>query len=361
MSSAFPYRSVVDDPSRFARHAADAERAATRRMAIAIDDLALLPPGRLDDRTRAAVMRLAEGSVAIVERHVAGEAARAFAAQGMDHLAVALDGNLLFAWGRLLEAGLMRDAELTGEWIAQGRLGLLDESLAALHAQDGSPTLVTALVDHPDPRVREATLVYLIADSAQRLAAGGASTVLPAPLHAQLTWWVAAVLREGFAPDGDPAVDRVLAEAAQKCIAAHDDLTRVEPAAAALAAALADEATRGEMLVHALDGARAALFVALLAHALAIDPVEARALLLDSASDMLWIALRAAGLPREAIARAGFLLTEADRDRDLGVLIEQLDPLSMVSPAEALRALSTLTLPREFRVSLRKLRQTAWS
>lgn len=356
MSAAFHHASVVGDPARIAARVADAASAADRRSDVAVEDVFLSQPGRLDDRTRAATLRLAETTIGAIEQQIVGDAARALADAGRRDAAAVLESNQALAWPRLIEAGLMRDAELIGELIAQARVDLLDDSLTTLRAPDAGTTLVTALVQSGAPAQRTAAIAYLVADGTRRLAVGGRQAILPVVLYARVAWWVAAVLRERLSGTGGVESDRALADATHRCLSGYDHAAGVDDAAARLVQALSPSASeRAELMVRALDSARITLFVALLAEGLSIDSVEARALVLDSASDRLWLALRAAGLPREAIARAGFLLSEADRERDLSMLVETIETLAALDPAAAALTIATVRLPRDFRAAVRAL------
>ena len=355
MSATQPSASVIGDPARLRAEAIEAERAAEERLAVAIDDIFLSQPGRLDDRTRAATLRLTEATVCAIERQVAGDAAHALAAIGRHDAAGVLQSNEPIAWPRLRDAGLMHDAELIAELIAQTRIDLLDESLAMLRVHDSGPTLATTLVERGTGVQRAAAVAYLVADGTRRLALDGRRAALPAGLYARAVWWVAAALREQMGRAGGIEADAALCEAAQQCIARHRDAP-VEVTAAALVRALAPTPEeRAELMVHALDSARTTLFAMLLADALGIDAAAARGLVLDPASDRLWLALRAAELSRDAIARAGFLLSEADRERDVLALIEMLDGFAALEPLVAAQALSELRLPQDFRAAVRAL------
>lgn len=346
----------MGDPARLASRVADAGWAAEARLAVAIEDIFLSQPGRLDDRTRAATLALAEATVGALEQQIAGDAARALEASAQPDAAATIESNQPLAWPRLLDAGLMRDAELIAELIAQARIDLLDESLTALRAPDAGPTLLTHLVESGSAATRAAAIAYLVADGTRRLTAGGRRAMLPAVLHARVGWWVAAALRERLGDMAGGESDRALVEATHRRLGGQDATTSVDEAATALVRALTlSTVERAELMVRALDNARVALFVALLAEALSIDMVEARALVLDSGSDRLWLALRAAGLARDAIARAGFLLSEADRERDLSVLIDTIDVLAALDPATAAEAITTLRWPRDFRAAIQAL------
>lgn len=355
MSALSPDACVIGDPARLAPRAAAAERAAAARWAVAIEDVFLSQPGRLDDRTRAATLRMAEATIAAIEQQLAGEAARRLVAAGRRDAASVLESNRPLAWPRLIDAGLMRDAELIGELIAQARIDLLDETLAGLRAPDAGATLVARAVEQGDAAQRATAIAYLAADGARRSSAAGPRASLPAPLHARLVWWVAAALRERLGREAGIDADMALCAAAQAFLA-HDGGPRPAEVAARLVAALrAGGMAADALMVQALDGARVTLFVAALAAVVGIDADAARALVLDSGSDRLWLALRAAGFDRAAIARAGFLLAEADRERDLELLIETLDAVVALEPAVAGEAIATLRLPGDFRAAVRAL------
>lgn len=345
----------MGDPARLASYAADAERAAEQRLVVAVEDIFLSQPGRLDDRTRAATLRLAEATIGATEQQISGDAARTLMAAGRREAAAVLGSNRSLAWPRLLDAGLMRDTELIGALIAQARVDLLDESLAGLRAPDAGPTLVTMLIERGDAAQRAAASDYLLADGMRRMGVEGRQAILPAAAQARIVWWVAAALREQLGAQGGALADAALCEAAQQRIAQANE-GQMRDAAARLVRALSPTVgERGHLMVRALESARTPLFAALLADAIGVDADAALSLVLDSASDRLWLALRAAELDRDAIARAGFLLSEADRERDLTMLIEVLDPLAALDPAAAAAAIATLRLPGDFRAAVRAL------
>lgn len=331
-------------------------RAAEQRLDTAITDLFMTPHGRLDDRTRWAVLRLAEATVRAIEQRIAGHAARTLAARGQPNHAATLESNRAMVWPRLRACALMDDADLIGELIAQARMDLIDEALAALRAPDAGPTLLSVLAEDADPAVRDATIAYLVAESRRRLAVDDCRAAMPAVLHRRLSWWVAAALRERLGASGDAGCDQALSDAAQHAIMAHDGEDDVAAAANRLVAALRPGADAlPTLLLRALDGARSTLFVALLGDALGIGDAEVRELVLDAGGERLWTALRAAGLARGAIARIGFALTEADPRRDLEALVEGLDSADALAPAAAAQALASLTLPRDYRSAVHAL------
>lgn len=338
----------------FARAAA-ADRRADARLATAIDDFFLAEEDRLDDRTRAAVGTVLTTAVQAIEREVAGHAARQLAAHSMGAHEIAFDGRKATLLGRLIDAGLLRDRDLMSELIGQVRQDLLGEGLLANRAPGSNAPLLARLTGCADGVVAAAASAYLMADSRRRAPGTARRGDLPAALHRRLVWWVAAALREAraVAPAQQSAVDQALVVAAQRSLSAHDEGERLDAIAMRLAAAIdARPAELAELLVEAIEEGRAALFVAVVAHALAIDFAEARALALDPDGDRLWLALRAHGLDRATIARIGLALADADPRRDIEVFADELDTIAAI-PIEAARdALAPLALHPEFRVAL---------
>ncbi|MBY9062242.1 DUF2336 domain-containing protein [Sphingomonas yunnanensis] len=352
-----PSQAIDSDlAARVAAQAASADGRAGARLSAAIADVFADERDRLDERSRVAINRLVETTVAAIERDVAGHAARLLEARGLPDAAALLAGNRAMTLPRLIESGLMRDPELMAELIAQARVDLIDEALAAQRAPGNTTALLTALADSADGVVRGRTVTYLVADSRRRLAHADRRAELPHGLNERLVWWVAAALRERLGHGVPPEVDRALSEASQRSIAAHDDGERVEAAAAQLAAALdPGSGALPQLMIDSLGEARTSLFAALLSHALGIEFAEARGLTLDADSDRLWLALRALGLERHLIAQIGFVLCEADRERDVETLPDSLDRVATLAPETAARAVAPLTLHRDFRAAVRAL------
>jgi hypothetical protein len=116
---------------------------------------------------------------------------------------------------------------------------------------------------------------------------------------------------------------------------------------------------RPHLLIDALAEGRLGLFSALLAHALSIGVDDARALAIDGDGERLWLALRAAGVGRDDIARIGWALCAADRARDVERLPEQIDAIADVTPQDAAVALDLLSLPADYRAAIRALNEAA--
>ncbi|WP_343520450.1 DUF2336 domain-containing protein [Sphingomonas sp.] len=335
--------------------AAGADVAAHRALGTAIDDFRMAEDGRLDERTRAALAQLVRALIETVESEIRGHGARLLRTHGEAELADALANGASVA-AILHESGLLRDRELMGELIARVRLDLLASGMQ-VQAQDDPEraSLLSRLAQHPDRLLAQNAAAVLVAESRRRgMAETGPlmQTDLPAELHHKLVWRVAAALRAGVAQP-TAALDRALADAAQRSLAAHDEGERAEAAAMRLAVALdAQPDELAEVMTEALGDRRVALFAALLAHALRIDFAAARDMTSDVASGRLWIALRALDFDRGAIARLGVALSEADPRRNVEAFAELLDTIMAIDPGEAQAALAGLRLPADYRAAI---------
>lgn len=346
-------------------HAAAADHAAHHVLAASIADFFLADAGRLDERTRLAIARLIRALVETVAGEVRGHAARLLRAQGHRAQADALEA-MRDPLTPLNDAGLLRDAALMAELLGRVR----QESLALLmpvQAPDepDRPSLINRLIQHPDRVLAQGAMAVLVAESRRRgVPEGGPlpQTDLPAELHHRLVWWVTAALRAaGASADGSAlALDRALAEAAQRSLAAHDEGDRLEAAAMRLAAAIdAEPPELAELMIEALGDRRLALFAALLAHALGVDYAIARDITLDADSGRLWIALRALEFERDAIARIAVALSDADPRRDLEAFADRLDAIMAIDGVAARDAMTRLRLPAEFRLAIDALERRA--
>ncbi len=343
-------------------HAASADAAAFHGLATAIDDFFLSDSHRLDDRTRLALGRLLRAQVETVEGEIRDHGVRQLQVQGAPELSDALaavDG----VFAALCESGLLRDRALMAELIAQVQQELLASGMPVqAHDDPERPSLINRFVQHPDRVLAQCAMGVLIAESRRRSlpeAGPWPQTDLPAELHHKLAWWVAAALRlragaaRDFAVPDMAALDRVLAEAAQRSLAAHDEGDRLEAAVMRLAVAIdAQPHELPELLNEALGDRRVTLFAGLLAHALGVGYPVARGLVLDRGSDRLWVALRALDLDRPAIARLGLALTEADPRRDIEAFAESLDTIMAISVEDARAALASLRLPDDYRAAI---------
>lgn len=352
--SAMLFASDYDAPHRLAASAAQADRRATARLTTAIADFFMPERGRLDERGRAAIGALIESTVLAIEGEIAGYATRLLMSREVPEAALALSSNQGITLLRLLESGLLRDAGLMGELVAQSRLDMIDAALIANRVPGAHPTMLPLLAESDDSVVRGRAVSYLVAESRRRMPGVTRRAELPGELHRRLGWWIAAALRERLPAAAE--VDRALVESTQRSITAYDEGERADVAALQLAAALDPTASElPRLLIEALAEGRSILFVALLAHTLDVEPVEARGLTLDAESDRLWLALRALGIDRESIAHIGFLLSEADRERDVETLADVLDPIASLAPELAAQAVAPLSLHREFRAAVRAL------
>jgi len=352
----------VSDPAPLRIDAVSrAEQARVRaeaRLACTITDFFLDTDARLDERTRLALAHVLDGIVGTIEADIRGHAARLLAKGGDPKRGEALlrPGRSVVA--RLKRSNLLRDDELMGELIARVRHDLIAEALPIASAGPEEASLLVRLASVPDRVVASAATALLATESRRRTANEDgtvAGSELPAELHHRLLWWIAAAIREGLA-DGDTASDRAIADAALRCLSAHDEGDRPEAVAMRLAAAIdARPEEIAALLVEAIGDRRLYLFVAVLARTLEIDFDQMRAITLESGGDRLWLALRAADLDRATIARIGLALSDADPRRDVETFADALDAIAAVTVADARAALGPLTLHRDFRAAMRAL------
>lgn len=340
-----------------------AEVRAEDRLQTAIDDVFLSDAARLDERTRLSTTTLLTNLAATIERGLRRHAARLLVTRDEPALADLLDGTAPAIMDRLIGSGLLRDPAMMREVLGRVQQDLIADALPITARDDPeSASLLPRLIQHPDPIVGAGASALMAAENRRRL--GGPvgapqSTDLPAKLHHQLIWWSAAALRGFFADKAGttlPALDRALAEAALRAIAAHSESDRLESVAMRLAVALdprRDE--RAGLMVEALLDRRLALFVALIAHGLALDYGDCREIVLDPGGERLWLLLRALDLDRVAIARIGLSLSEADPRRDIDTFADSLDDIVAIEPGAARHALAPLLLHRDYRAALTAL------
>ena len=335
--------------------AARADARAERDLSTAITDFRLPDEARLDDRTRHALGELVRGTIGSVETAVRRHAARLLAERGAADRAEALLTARIDVPGRLIHAGLLRDPDMMGELLARVRQDLLAAGLPLATGGGDEPSLVVRLAAAPDAVVARAAAALLVADNrrrdaAERAAANGGE--LPAELHHRLVWWVAAAIREPT----DHDIDRAIAEAALRAVAAHDEGERADAVAMRLAVAIAPNARElPDLLVEALGDRRVGLFTALLAQASGLPHEAARAITLEPAGDRLWLCLRAVALDRATIARIALALSEAEPARDIEAFADQLDAIVAIEPLAARAALLPMTLHADYRAAIRAL------
>jgi hypothetical protein len=322
----------------------------------AITDFFLPDEARLDERTRLLLASLLDAVVGTVETDIRRHAARLLSGRGAMRKAEALLADDARALTRLMSAGLLRDAELMEELLGRVRADLLAEALPVAVDVPDRPSLLVRLAALPDTVVAAAAAALLAQENrrAEGAGEGEVGAELPAELHHRLVWWVAAAIRERS--EADPDTDRAIGEAAHLNLSAHDESERVEVAAVRLAAAI--DPLPGEvavLLAEAIGDRRLPLFVAVLARALDMEFEATRAIVIDPGGERLWLALRAVGLDRTAIARIALALADADPRRDIERFADRLDDIAAIDAADARAALAPLSLPRSFRAAIRAL------
>lgn len=322
---------------------------ADARLDAAIADFFLADDGRLDDRTRIALRTALHRLIGAIEGDIRRHAARLLAGRGHADAAQAMLGVEGEALPLLTGAGLLRDAELMDEAIAQIRVLSIEEALPAGVVEGNQPSLLVRLADLSDSVVAGAAQALMTADSRR-----GGSIALPAELHHRLVWWVAAAVRA--APPGGGEADAAIADAGRRALAAHDEGERPDAVAQRLVAAIDPlPAELPSLVVEALGDRRLSLVAAIVSRALSIDPETARALLIEPDDRRLWLALRAIDLSREQIARVALSLADADPRRDIEAFADRLDDIAALDPAAARASLAPLALPRELRLATRAL------
>ena len=344
-------------PSQQNSAAGASSAAADLRLDGAIADFFLPEQARLDDRTRALLSRVLGGLVRAVDADIRRRAAQLLADRGGVRKAELLLDSESDAYERLMRSGLLRDGDLMAELLGRVRADLLAQALPVTGERPDDRSLLVRLGDLPDRAIAAAAKALLVQEN-RRADANDDGTALasdlPAELHHRLVWWVAAAVRAGTVADAD--LDRAIAEAAQHSLAAHDESERVEAVAARLAAAIDPmPADMQALLIHAIGDRCLPLFTAVLARALHVEFEVARELVTDSSGELLWPALRAAGLDRSAIAQVAIALADADPRRDIERFADRLDDVAAMDPESARMDFALLSLPRSFRAAIRAL------
>jgi hypothetical protein len=298
------------------------------------------------------------GVVAGVEADIRRHAARLLADNERPDKAETVLTRSPDVFGRLMRAGVLKDADLMSEMIARVRLDLIEAALPVVVTGPDAPSLLVRLANAPDRVVAAAAAALLAADNRRRDAnesGAGIDGDLPVELHRRLVWWTAAAIR-GDA-DADADVDRAIVASAERSLSAHDETDRVEAIASRLAAAIAPRRSElPELLVETLGDRRLRLFVALLAQALDWPTDQARTVTLEPAGDRLWLACRAIDLDRATIAKIALALADADPTRDIEAFADDLDAIAAVAVGDARAALASLTLHRDYRDAIRALK-----
>jgi hypothetical protein len=315
---------------------------------------------RLDDRTRHGVRQHLAAIVGAIEAALRGHAVRFLAGRGEPALADRLAPDRRPVFERLRTSALLRETDVMREMLGRVRQDALAEALPGMApATPDRAGLLPRLLYHANPDVAAAAAALLAAENRRygggAIGIGALASELPADLHRRLVWGSAAALGAELATDADPAravLDEALAEAAARTIAAHQDANRVEAIALRLATVL--DPLPGEVagvLVEALADRRLSLFLAFLAHGLALPYEDVRDFVLDPAGDRLWLALRALDLDRATIAHIGVALADADPHRDVDRFAAALDDLVALNPQRAQSALAPLRLPAPYRAA----------
>jgi hypothetical protein len=327
---------------------------ADARLADAIVDLFLPDTSRLDDRVRSMVTTTLAALVAQIETDLRRHAARVLVGRGDPARAEAMLGRGdVFA--RLARAGLLRDVDLIDELLARVRTDLMADALPGTAAASDVPGLLVRLTVVPDTVVAKSASALLGAQNRRRSATDTdtiESAALPAEIQHRLVWRIAAALRDA----DDPHTDQAIAQAALRSLAAYDEGDRPESVAMRLAIAIdARPAERAPLLLETLGDRNLTLFAAVLAHALAMDHDQLRAMIVDPEGERLWLALRALALDRATIAEIALALSEADPRRDIEAFADRLDAVADVPPDEAAAALAPFALDRDFRAAMTAL------
>lgn len=310
----------VDAASLLARAGNADMRLRSLRVASA-HDLLIPDAARLDDRRRFAARRLLNRTIAAIVDEIGMQA-------GID----IPDKTDVIS---IVEARLNEDIALVGDVIDRVTLDLIGEALPEGLVDDVSPPdLLSAAPLYPFLKIAEA---------------GRSDSVgLPAEHQVRLCWWSAAAIAQSA-----PRVsERDLADATGRVLAGYDEGERLEAVAVRLAGLLdARDDTLAALIDHCIGGRQIVFLVALLATGLKAEYDTVRAMFVEPDDTRLWVALRALSLPREAIARVGFALCEADRRCDVEAFADHLDPIMSIDPAQAGEALAPLRLPRDYRLA----------
>jgi hypothetical protein len=324
---------------------------AESRLRGAVEDFHVPADARFDDRTRAELGERLRALVGGIEAGLRRTAARVLAARDAARAAEDILERRRDTVARLAFAGLLRDFDLMDELVAQIRHDHVAQALP-ISAFDGiRPGLLVRLMGVADPVIAGAARALRTAEV--RRAEPANLTVLPAELHHRLVWWVAAAIRDGRR---NPDADRALVEAAERMLAAHDEGQRMEAIADRLASAI--DAEGGEiatLLIEALGDRLLVLFVAVLAHAIALDHDQVRAMTIEPDDERLLLALRSAGLDRTAMAQVALSLAEADPRRDIYAFADSIDMVARMTPQEARDGIAIFALHPEMRAAMRAL------
>lgn len=317
---------------------------ATRRLASHVDDLLRPDDFRLDERTKAMATEQLRCSVEAIGRDLR---ARVPALANGNH---AVGPDDLFAW--MAGAGLLDDARMTEELIGRAELDRLASALP--RETDGRPSLLARFVAQGEPKVgRAAKAVLAVANRA----GGTAGNAIAGKPYRRLIWRVAAALRFDLSSDNDTG-ERTIVNAARAMVAEHDPGERLDTVVLRLARAIdACDGELGGVMVEAIGDGQLAVLTGLLAHAVALDFADARALVIDRDPTALCLALRAAGLEVRDIAGIGAALIAAEPARDGDALTEVIEPIEHMTRAAARDAIASYGADPVYRAALATLSQ----
>jgi len=323
---------------------------ADARARAAVEDLFLPDEARLGDRIRTVSMAMLRACVDAAEAAVRTEVARHAREAGEEATAQAALVPAGDAFGVLDAAGLLRNAELIEEIVAEAARDWLEERLLP-EPDAGQRGLLMRLTGDPDAQVREAVSTFATVHLRARAALPLVG--LPVPLQQHMLWQVAAAVRTDL--PRSPVSDEILARAVASLAAAAGE-EPLRQAAGQLAERIDGRpGSRGALLADVLRDRSPALFSAVLARWASLDYEQARMLLLQPSETLLWVALRSAGLTRAEMAEVATLLSDADPRRDLDLLADALDKAAALSIAAAEQALLPLRLHPRLRAAVRAL------
>lgn len=347
----------IDAATLLAR-AAGADMRMRRRRDAAVRDFLLPDTARLDDARRVRLRSLIRVAIGTIGGDLQRGAMALLAQRGAAdaHAAIeSVDPARIFA---SVEQAVATQPDIGAELLDRVALDLLADRLSIDTGMfPAEADMLIAYVESGNPVVAGRAGALMAADSVRRMPVDQPpyATDLPASLHERLVWAVAAAVRAAVVSDGGGAIDRALADAALDIVSAHEDGDHLEAAAVRFASAIDIGGNAlARLLERTLADRRIALFAALLARGLGTSFEDARALLVDGEDTRLWLALRALDLPRSTIARIGYVLCEADPQRDVEAFADLLGPLMQLAPEQARAALASLLLPRHYRDAIER-------
>jgi hypothetical protein len=299
---------------------------ARARLSAAMADLALPEALRLSDRQRLTVAHLLRRIVGDVEDELRSRLAPRFASEEHAALRAALSSASLPIAVEMLAGGkALADPDLLALVLRRA-----EEHRLARAAPERR--LLTDLAGDSDPSIAAAAIALLIAESRRLdvfheplLASGD----LPAEAAHGLAWTVAAALRTYLVARHDvPAAeaDGAVTAAASAFLAGYDEGAGADPLARRLALRLEEKGRLGDdLLVRAAAEGALPLLLAGLSLRTGLDLASLWELLPDSGGRGPAIALRAAGVGREAAA--SILLHLAAREETVAAQLDRFDSL----------------------------------